>query len=197
MPERVAAVVLAAGLSRRMGRPKMVLPWGETTVVGQVTAVLLAAGAQPVVVVTGGAVDEVTAALRDQTVRLVYNPEHANGEMLDSLRAGLRGLEAEISATLMALGDQPFIQPEVVRAIMARYAGARSRLIVPSFQLRRGHPWLIDRALWGELIAMPPGETMRDFLRRHADEIDYLNVETPSVIQDLDTPEDYAQSRPE
>jgi molybdenum cofactor cytidylyltransferase len=80
---------------------------------------------------------------------------------------------------------------------MARYAGARSRLIVPSFQLRRGHPWLIDRALWGELIAMPPGETMRDFLRRHADEIDYLNVETPSVIQDLDTPEDYAQSRPE
>ena len=75
---RVGAVVLAAGRSRRMGRPKMILPWGETTVIGQVVNVLLAAGVDDLLVVTGGAREDVESALVDMPVRTIFNPDFAN-----------------------------------------------------------------------------------------------------------------------
>ena len=85
----IGAVVLAAGRSQRMGRPKMILPWGETTVIGQVANVLLAVGVDDVLVVTGGAQNEVEGALTGMPVRTVFNPEFANGEMMHTLQVGL------------------------------------------------------------------------------------------------------------
>jgi len=67
---------------------------------------------------------------------------------------------------------------------------------VPSFQMRRGHPWLVARPLWPEILALKPPESTRDFLAGHAHEIHYVNVDTPSILADLDTPEDYEKSHP-
>lgn len=198
---RIGAVVLAAGASRRMGQPKMVLPWGSTTVIEQVTRTLAAAGAQPVVVVTGGAREQVEAALDSQPVHLVHNPNFEQGEMLSSLTAGLESpslaASPEVAAALVALGDQPAIQVEVARQVISVYWQTGARLVVPSYRNRRGHPWLVDRNLWPALINLPRNRTMRDFLNLHSGDIHYVTVETPTVLKDVDTPEDYYSQRPQ
>jgi molybdenum cofactor cytidylyltransferase len=187
----IAAIVLAAGLSRRMGVPKMVLPWKNTTVIGQVVDVLAQAGINEMMVVTGGAHEQVEAALEGLPVKLVFNPRYTEDEMAYSLQAGLLALSEEVEATLVALGDQPQIECKVVQAILAAYQQSKAALIVPSYKMRRGHPWLIVRSLWPEVQTLPSGRTLRDVLNAQAEQINYLQVDTPSILQDLDTPEDY------
>lgn len=195
--EAVAAVVLAAGLSRRMGAPKMVLPWGNTTVIAQVTRVLRAAGAGRVIVVTGGAREQVEAALRGEPVHCVFNPDFESGDMARSLQVGLTALPESFRAALVALGDQPQIEAWVARRVLETYLDTRAPLVAPSYAMHRGHPWLIDRRLWPEVQALGAGQMLRDVFGRHRQEIHYIPVDTPSVLQDLDTPEDYRRLRPE
>lgn len=192
----MAAVVLAAGLSTRMGRPKMVLPWGDTTVIAQVTRVLHSAGASPVCVVTGGVRDQVEAALQTEPVICVFNPHYAAGDMASSLQAGLAALPPDCPAALVALGDQPQIREAVVRQVLAAYRSSGALLVAPSYAMHRGHPWLIDRSLWGEVGALGPGETLRSIFDRHRAHLYYVEVDTSSVLRDLDTPEDYRRERP-
>jgi molybdenum cofactor cytidylyltransferase len=93
-------------------------------------------------------------------------------------------------------GDQPQIQVGSVQVILQEYESTGASLIVPSYQMRRGHPWLVARELWNEILEMRSPESPREFLNRHAKEIKYINVNTPSILADLDTPEDYLKSRP-
>lgn len=196
MSALIGAVVLAAGQSRRMGRPKLTLPWGERTVIEQVVHTLLEAEIQEIVVVTGGSREAVELALAGLPVRFAHNPHYEQAEMLTSLQAGIRALSPECQALLIVLGDQPTLNADVVRAVVGAYQTAGGRLVVPSYEMRRGHPWLVQRALWHELLNMPPEQTMRDFVRAHAEEIQYVNVNTPGILQDMDTPEDYRRIRP-
>jgi molybdenum cofactor cytidylyltransferase len=101
-----------------------------------------------------------------------------------------------VQAALIGLGDQPQAQERSIRLVCEAYQQGKSRLVVPSFQMRRGHPWLLARPLWDELLQMKAPESPRNFLNRHAHEIQYVGVDTPSILADLDTPEDYQASRP-
>jgi molybdenum cofactor cytidylyltransferase len=190
---QASALVLAAGLSRRMGRFKLTLPWGERTVVGQVVATLQAAGLAEIVVVTGHRADEVGAALTGTCARCVHNPGYADGEMLGSIRTGLVALDVGVEAALLCLGDQPQMEAGTVRAVLAKGATVSwARIVVPSHQMRAGHPILVPRWLWPEILACRG--TLRDVMAAHRGQTEYLAVETPSVLADLDTPEDYAAS---
>jgi len=191
----IAAILLAAGQSKRMGQPKMLLPWGQSTVIEQVITTFLKAGIEDLIVVTGGAREQVENVINPYPVRKVYNKDHAAGEMLSSIQWGLRMMRDDSEATLIGLGDQPQIQEGSVRLICESYKDNPSSLIVPSFQMRRGHPWLVTRHLWSEILVLRPPESPRDFLNRHTNEIHYVSVDTPSILADLDTPEDYQRSR--
>jgi molybdenum cofactor cytidylyltransferase len=108
------------------------------------------------------------------------------------LRAALsRQAERETLTALIGLGDQPQVQEGIVSLICEAYQSTHSPLIVPSFQMRRGHPWLVARKFWNELLDMKSPETPRDFLNKHAKEIHYVETNTSSILADLDTPEDY------
>lgn len=193
----IGAVVLAAGQSRRMGTPKMLLPWGETTVIASVVGALQDASLAQIVVVTGANRLDVEAALLPEDITLAQNSRYQRGEMLASLQVGLHALREEIQAALVVLGDQPQIESRVVQQIAARAGESALPLVVPSFQNRRGHPWLVRRMLWPEISAMDgERETLRDFLNRHARQVAYVNVDTSSVLLDLDTPEDYHRQKP-
>jgi molybdenum cofactor cytidylyltransferase len=192
----IGAVVLAAGLSTRMGQPKMVLPWNGMTVIEKVIATIIEAGVKSINVITGGAHSEVERALHQLPVRTIFNPRYANGEMLDSLQLGLQALQADIDAALIVLGDQPLIEKQVVQNVIALYQNERANLIVPSYQMRRGHPWLVERSLWAQILELKPPQTLRDFMRANSDHILYHVVNTSSILQDLDTPEDYAEQKP-
>jgi molybdenum cofactor cytidylyltransferase len=192
----IAAVVLAAGESTRMGQPKMVLPWGEITVIGHVVQVLSQGGVDQIVVVTGGARERVEKALQSFPVRCVFNSRYTQDEMLLSLRTGLSALPSECQAAMVALGDQPQIEPYVVQSLLESFRQSNSALIIPSYKMRRGHPWILAQDLWETVYALPTGATMRDLIRTHTGQITYLEVDTPSILRDLDTPEEYRQQRP-
>jgi molybdenum cofactor cytidylyltransferase len=189
-----AALVLAAGLSRRMGRFKLTLPWGERTVVGTVIATLEeAAGLAEIVVVTGHRADEVSAALAGTSARCVHNAGYASGEMLGSIRTGLVEMAAGVETVLLCLGDQPQMEADTVRAVLAAGdAAGQKRIVIPSYQMRAGHPILLPRWIWPEILACRG--TLREVLAAHRGQIEYLPVQTPSVLADLDTPEDYRTS---
>jgi len=97
---------------------------------------------------------------------------------------------------LIGLGDQPQVQERSVRSVLDEYRKSGAALVVPSFQMRRGHPWLVARPHWDEILRMRSPASLRDFLNRHADEIHYVELDNQSILQDLDTPEDYLKSRP-
>ena len=196
----VASVVLAAGKSERMGRQKMSLPWRDTTVIGQVVTTLVSAGLDQVVVVTGGGREDVELALsslpQDWPVRTVVNLDYAAGEMLSSLQVGVASLGGLIEAALVALGDEPQMEGEVVKAILSAHRQSGAGLVIPSYAMRRGHPMLIASPLWAPLLALRSPQTLRDLIQAHGDQILYVNVDTPSVLQDLDTPRDYHEFKP-
>jgi molybdenum cofactor cytidylyltransferase len=192
----ISAIILAAGQSRRMGQPKMLLSWGKRTVIEHVVATFLEAGVEDILVVTGGKHERVDKAIDEYPVRKIYNKEYPAGEMLSSLQCGLRELPEETRAALIGLGDQPQVREKSIRSICDAYRESASPLIVPSFQMKRGHPWLVARSLWNEILSLQPPQTPRDFLNNHAPEILYVNLSTSTILADLDTPEDYMKSRP-
>lgn len=191
----ITALILAAGQSRRMGQPKMLLPWEETTVLEKVIATFKTAGIDDILVVTGGDRERVEA-LVSAPARTVFNPSYAEGEMLSSVQAGLAELGLETEAALIGLGDQPQVQERSVRVVVEEYRKSGASLVVPSFQMRRGHPWLVARSYWDEILYMHPPASLRDFLNCHAGAIRYVEIDNSSILQDLDTPEDYLKSRP-
>lgn len=191
----ITAIILAAGQSIRMGEPKLLLPWGKSTVLQTVIAVVQSAGVDETLVVTGAMHDQVEA-LVGRSVQTIFNPGFAEGEMLSSIQAGLVEKQREARAALICLGDQPQVQTRTVQRILQTYQRSGASIVVPSFQKRRGHPWLVGREHWDEILAMQAPETMRDFLNRHASRIRYLEVDTPSVLADLDTPDEYLKSKP-
>lgn len=189
-----------------MGQPKMLLPWGNVSVLEHVISVFAGAGIQDILVVTGAVHEQIEQAIstygQRYPVRIVFNEKHLRGEMLSSLQLGIRALLASPfhhtarSAALVGLGDQPQVQERTINLICEAFTQNAGNLVVPSFQMRRGHPWLIARSLWEDLLELHPPQSPREFLNRHADEIYYVNVDSPSILADLDTPEDYRSSRP-
>jgi len=197
----ISAILLAAGESRRMGKPKMALKWGETTVLEHVISVFAKAGLEEILVVTGSYKDEVeeiiSRAKKLYPVRSIFNDKYATGEMLSSIQCGLRDLMARVvGAALIGLGDQPQVQERSVRMVCEMSARTGSPLVVPSYQMRRGHPWLIASELWQEFLEISPTQTPRDFLHTNSTKISYVGVDSDSVLLDLDTPKDYQSSHP-
>ncbi len=118
----LGAVVLAAGQSTRMGRPKMLMMWGGKKVIEQVTDVLLVAGITEIVVVAGDLKGEIGKVLEKRNINVVFNPKFANGEMTDSLKTGLNALSKEVHAAIVVLGDQPFIRQETVKEVINAFS---------------------------------------------------------------------------
>jgi molybdenum cofactor cytidylyltransferase len=188
----VGAVVLAAGLSTRMGQPKVLLPWDNKTIIEHIVGRLITSRIDPIVVVTGHQAKEVKAQVQPLDVKVAYNRSYKSGEMLSSLKAGLYAMPDHVAAALVVLGDQPRIQPRVVYQITMAHAEGKGDIIVPSYQMRRGHPILISRRFWPEILNLPRGGSLRDFIEVHQDEIHHVNVNTDSILRDVDTPQDYA-----
>jgi molybdenum cofactor cytidylyltransferase len=196
---RVAAIVLAAGQSKRMGRPKQLMPWGATTLLGEVVRRLQRTSVSDIVIVTGADREAVEALLAepmnsDARVHCVFNPDYAEGEMARSLQIGLRALPGNRLAALVALADQPQIEPRVVEAVLQRWRETQAPAVAPFFGEQRGHPLLFDRALWPTLMSLPMEANPRAAVSA-AGPIERVNVDTDSVLRDIDTPEDYERAR--
>lgn len=192
----IGAIVLAAGMSTRMGESKMLLPWTDKrTIVEHVVEQLLNSRVDHITVVTGHMSKQVRERVEPMGVQVVYNRGYKTGEMLSSVKAGLRAMPDNIAAALLVLGDQPRIQPKVIYQVMMAYAEGKGEIIVPSFEMRRGHPLLLSRRYWPEMLALPRSGSPRDLVNAHGERIHYVTVDTDSVLRDVDTRDDYRQER--
>jgi molybdenum cofactor cytidylyltransferase len=191
----VAAVVLAAGMSRRMGRPKLLLPFGEKPLLARVVENLLSVSdISPIVVVTGHNAQEIREAVREYTVNTAHNPDYAAGGMLSSVQTGVRALPADGGAFLLALGDQPMVRPDTLRALLSVWRDTGAPIVRPVYDGKHGHPILFSARCGPEILALPAEATLKDAVVRHAADIRDVVVMDPAILADIDTPEDYARA---
>ncbi len=187
---RVAALVLAAGRSRRMGGPnKLLLEIGGKPMVRHVVEALLASKARPAVVVTGHESDRVAAALAHLPVTLVHNPNYAEG-LSSSLRVGLDALPEDVDGVLVCLADMPRITAPLVDRLIEAFDPARGRaIILPTCGGKRGNPVLFGRAFFEAMREIRGDVGARHLLGSFAEQVVEVEVGDPAVLLDLDTPE--------
>ncbi len=189
----ISAIVLAAGMSRRMGRPKLLLPLNDELVIQRVVRTVTAAAVDETIVVVGHQRAAMEEALRGFPVRIVYNPDYAQGEMLSSIQAGLRAALSQATAALIVLGDQPGISTAIVNQMVAALRDHAGRFCLPTYDGRRGHPIGLPRRFWPEVLSQGWDASLRDVLRRHPEAIVEVPVTDEVVLIDMDTPDDYTQ----
>lgn len=196
--QRVTAVILAAGLGSRMGQAtKQLLPWGDTTVLGQTLRHVGQSEATDTLVVSGHEAAKIEAIAAAAGAAAVYNADYATGEMLSSLQTAVRHLPPTCAAVLVLLADQPMVPPAVINQLLTAFAQGKSDLIAPVFRGKRGNPVLIGRRYFAELLALPADAAPRTLLQRHAARLHLEEAGTDAILRDLDRPEDYAREKPE
>jgi molybdenum cofactor cytidylyltransferase len=202
----ISAVVLAAGLSKRMGKPKPVLPYGKRSVIEHIVFSLCKTGIDEIVVITGHEGDLVSEYLEGLPVRVVHNFGYEQGGMLSSVKTGIQVVSlggtrdkndagtgsSDVEAILFCLADQPAIEPDVVTLLMNTFEnGQEDKILIPSFEKRAGHPILVPAAFWKRILSLPPVGSLRDVTQAPETPVHYVEVATDSVVRDMNTPEEY------
>jgi molybdenum cofactor cytidylyltransferase len=194
----IPAIVLAAGKSSRMGRPKATLQLdGGDTFVTRIVRTFAAAAVTDVIIVVGHDADAVIDAFSgtDLSATFVENPDYEQGQ-LSSLLAGLRLVDRPgVVATLMTLVDMPLIGVSTVRAVVDRYMATRAPIVRPIRGAEHGHPVLIDRSLFELLRHADPRRGAKDVVRAHASAAGDVAVNDEGAFADADTPDEYERLR--
>jgi len=184
------AIVLAAGESKRMGSPKMLLPFDGLTIIERVIGNVMAADVDKVVVVLGAHKEEIEKKIVTYNVIISYNDHYSTG-MLSSVKCGLSRLPEEYSAALILPGDHPMILTREINRVIEAYKACGRGIVMPVCQGRRGHPLIINRRYRDEVLSLPETEGLRVLAERHADDTFVIETDDPSVLRDIDTREDY------
>lgn len=186
----ITAVLLAAGSSSRLGRPKQVLPFRGRPLAQHAVDAAERAGVDEIVVVLGHRANEVAGALRLPPIaRPVVNPEYGEGQS-SSLRAGLRAAHPAALAAVVLLADQPSVRPEAIVTVTRAYGRGAGPVVQATYGGRPGHPVLLDRSVWPEVDAVRGDIGARDLLAHHPEWVVEVEVEG-EVPPDVDTWEDY------
>ena len=188
----ISALVLAAGASTRMrGRNKLLLPWGDQTVIERTVDTLLQSRVAEVIVVIGFEADQIQAKLCGRNLKLVVNHDYAQG-MSTSIRAGMHAVADNAQAVMIALGDMPLsAAAQLNRLISAFEHHTAATIAVPVFQGRRGHPVIFNLCHKTDLLALRGDAGGKSILERHAQGLAVVEMEDDRVLRDVDTPEEY------
>ncbi len=186
----LAAVVPAAGYSRRMGAFKPLLPFGGATVIERVIATIREAGVETIRVVLGWKADSVIPVLERSAVPWVMNERFADG-MYASVQAGVRSLPTDVGAFFLLPGDMPLVRAATLIRLAAEWGGRPGAIVYPCYGGRRGHPPLIGGLHIPEILGEAPPDGLRTLLARHAECARDVPVADAGVVTDLDTPDDY------
>lgn len=184
----IVAIVLAAGESRRMGRPKQTLDVRGVPMLQRVLDMLRKTKVDRVVVVAGAHVEELRAAIKFDKEEVVYNAGYAEG-MGSSLRAGIAAAGAA-DAVLIVLADQPFVSSDTVDALIAGYRSSEKRVVVPVYHGRRGNPILFDSGFFPEMSRVRGDVGARAIVERNGDFLLEVPVDDRGVVTDIDEPDD-------
>ena len=189
----ISGILLAAGLSSRMGEPKQLLPFGESTIVETVADSMLGAKFDEVIVVVGHCAAEIQEQLGTRPVRIVFNADYSEG-MLTSAQAGIRALQGSDAFALM-LVDQPFITSVLIDQVVDAYVQTDKGITLPSYNYKRGHPVIFHQRYAREILALDAESGgVRTLFKKSGDDIHYVTVDTDRVLRDIDYREDYERA---
>jgi molybdenum cofactor cytidylyltransferase len=185
----VAAIILAAGRSRRMGAFKPLLPFGDSTVIDHCIQNLRGAGVGTIIVVVGHGADDLQRHLQNESVIFAVNPDPSS-EMSTSIAFGIRALPASSKAVVVTPVDHPAVPAEIISQLLNRWQQG-APLVVPTWNGRGGHPVVIDLRYREELLALDSTRGLKALFDSHR-EVTRLPVDTPYIARDMDTWDDYA-----
>ncbi len=186
----IAAIVLAAGESRRMGRPKMLLPFKGKPMITHVIENIRKAGIENISVVIGAEKEKLPALLKELSVNFCINNEYQQG-MLSSVICGIRSLPENVMAIFVFPGDQPLISTDTITNILQKRNSSGKGIFIPVYGNRRGHPVLIDARYRARILDLDPHEGLRSLAALYPDDVCEVETNDPGILKDFDTYEEY------
>ena len=195
---KIGAIILAAGMSKRMGSPKLLLPLNGHPIIHYPIALAKQQKLHPIMVIAGQYIEEISKVMKDSTdITFLYNPNYQSG-ISSSLKLGIEALTNQVDAVMIFLGDQPFVHEQVVRSIQTEYENERENgrwIVRPRYAGQPGHPILFDHELFGDFVTLNGDEGGRSIIRSHKDRLELIDFSEHLWGMDIDTSEDYEKVR--
>jgi len=186
----ISLILLAGGKSQRLGRPKLLLPFGDKTVIEQSLDNMLASEVDEVVVTIGDNAEEIAARIKEKAVKIAMNQHYLYG-MGTSITAGLRLVNEKTSAIVVALADQPAIDSKLINRLLQEFRTGGKGIVVPVCEGKRGHPVIFSSKYRAELSQLRGEVGGREIIARHHDDVLEIAVGSQNISLDIDTMEDY------
>lgn len=192
----VAGILLAAGTSSRMGSNKLLFELNGESVLRGAAQRALAGGLAPLLVVVGHEAEKARAQVTGLACQVVVNPGYENG-ITTSLHKGIAAVPPEVGAAMVLLADMPFVTPEMIAGLIARYRTSQAPLVISVYGETDGitaPPMLYDRSLFGEILTMTDGSCGKQVVKRHRHEAEVLSWPA-TALTDIDVPDDFARAK--
>jgi len=186
----ISAILLAAGESNRMGQPKQLMPFGQSTIVEGAIDNLLNSAVSETIVVLGYKDEELRKTIPGKPIKIAINPDYQQG-MSTSIIAGLKQVDKRARAVLIALGDQPFVNSQTITSLVEAFIANSRGILIPVYQGRRGNPVIFAIKYKGELSNLKGDVGGREIIKRHPDDVLEVAVNCEGVLLDIDTMENY------
>jgi molybdenum cofactor cytidylyltransferase len=184
------AIVLAAGESKRMGFPKMLLPFKGSTMIENVIQNISESCVKNIIVVLGAESNKILDVIGNLPVHFCMNDNYRDG-MLSSVKCGFRRIPSEYKAVLVFQGDQPLIKAGLINSLIRAYLSTDNGLAIPVHYTRRGHPLLIDRKYRDEIEKLDPGKGLRSLSEKFSDDVLEVETNENGILRDFDTYDEY------
>lgn len=188
--DKIWAVVLAGGESRRMGTPKMLLPFRGMTMIEKTIATIREAGVGNIMVVLGAETEKLPLLLQKLSVYYCINFNHHEG-MLSSVVCGINNLPEAIEAVIVCPGDQPLINPSTISNMINLFASSDKGIFIPVYEGKRGHPLMFDAKYRNEINFLEPEKGLRSLISSHPEDVYEIVTSDPGILKDFDTYDDY------
>jgi molybdenum cofactor cytidylyltransferase len=186
----VWVIILAAGESKRMGSPKMLLPFGNKTIIETVIENVVSSVADNTMVVLGSSGDEILEKIAWLPVKHCYNENYSEG-MLSSVKCGFSKLPEKFDAAMVLPGDYPGVGAGVINMLIESFTGSKKKIVIPLFRGKRGHPIVISYELREEVMRLGPEKGLRELPDKFPDDVLEVDVNNQAVLKDIDNMDDY------
>jgi molybdenum cofactor cytidylyltransferase len=191
----VSAIILAAGESKRMGQPKLLLKWGESSLFEQTLDNYLGSAVNEVNIVLGHQAAEMEKVIGDRSVNTAINPAYSKG-MSTSIIIGINIMSPRTQGIMLALADQPSVSSQTIDRLIQVFELRQKGIVLPAYQGQRGNPVIFDIKYRNELLALTGDIGGREIVHRHYNDVQEVSVDNRGVLIDIDTPEDYKRQKP-
>ena len=186
----ISAILLAAGESKRMGKPKQLMPWGKSTILVQAIDNLKSSTVDEIIVVLGYKAEEIAKTITTKPVKIAINPDYKQG-MSTAIIAGLKLVSSQPQAVMLALGDQPLVDSQTINRLIDEFYNHDKGIVIPTYQGKRGHPVIFAIKYKPELLELKGDIGAREIIKNHPGDTLEVAVDSESVISDIDTRSDY------